>query len=65
MGGEEAVGKLKLLDPGARVIACSGYSEAPVMTSFETYGFAGVLRKPFTPAEVSAALAASGVGAPR
>jgi PAS domain S-box-containing protein len=47
MGGKEAVGALLALDPGARVIVSSGYSNDPIMASFAEYGFAAVLPKPY------------------
>ena len=46
MGGEEAVEKLHAIDPGARVIVSSGYSNDPVMANYADYGFCGMLRKP-------------------
>ena len=48
MGGQETIKKLIEIDPGARVIVASGYSNDPVMADFEPYGFSGVLSKPFT-----------------
>ena len=39
MGGKEAVREIHQLDPGARVIVASGYSNDPVMASFAEYGF--------------------------
>jgi CheY-like chemotaxis protein len=53
MGGQETIKKLIEIDPGASVIVASGYSNDPVMADFESYGFSGVLAKPFT-AEVLA-----------
>lgn len=47
MGGREAVGQLLELDPGARVVVSSGYSQDPVMGDFEKHGFVDVLPKPF------------------
>ena len=47
MGGEEAVKRLRELDPGVRAIASSGLSNAPVMREFRKYGFDGVLPKPY------------------
>jgi signal transduction histidine kinase/ActR/RegA family two-component response regulator len=53
MGGIEAAAKLKELDPAAKLIVSSGYSDAPVMSNFADYGFDGVLPKPWTAAELS------------
>ncbi len=47
MGGKEAVAKLLEIDPGARVIVSSGYSNDTVMEQFLKYGFKGVLTKPY------------------
>jgi signal transduction histidine kinase/CheY-like chemotaxis protein len=53
MGGVETAHRLKELDPGVRLIASSGYSDAPVMASFRDYGFDDVLPKPWTLAQLS------------
>ena len=47
MGGKEAVVKLREIDPHARVIVSSGYSDHPVMSDFREYGFDGALPKPY------------------
>ena len=46
MGGKEAVGKLLEIDPRARVLVSSGYSQDPVMANYADYGFAGRVTKP-------------------
>ena len=56
MGGKEAVAKLLQLDPDARTIVSSGYSNDPVMAEYQKYGFVGVLQKPYTVKELGAAL---------
>jgi CheY-like chemotaxis protein len=56
LGGKKAVGRLRELDPGAKVIVSSGYSEDPVMSSFREYGFDGVLVKPYHIADLAAEL---------
>jgi DNA-binding NtrC family response regulator len=53
MGGKETVGKLLDLDPDAKVIVSSGYSQDPVMADYESYGFIDILAKPYTLDEVS------------
>jgi CheY-like chemotaxis protein len=47
MGGQETVAELLALDPAARVIVSSGYSNDPVMANHRTFGFAAVLSKPY------------------
>jgi two-component system cell cycle sensor histidine kinase/response regulator CckA len=53
MGGVEAAQRLKELDASVRLIASSGYSDAPVMARFRDYGFDDVLPKPWTLAQLS------------
>jgi PAS domain S-box-containing protein len=48
MGGKEAITKLLEIDPAAKAIVSSGYSNDPVMSEPSSYGFAGVLQKPYT-----------------
>ncbi len=52
MGGMEAAVRLKQLDPSARLIGSSGYSDAPVMSDFAKYGFDAVIPKPWTASEI-------------
>ena len=47
MGGQEAMAALLEIDPRARGIVCSGYSNDPVMADFKAYGFQGSCPKPF------------------
>jgi len=65
MGGKEAIAKLKEIDPGVRAIVSSGYSQDPVVAHFRTYGFAGVVGKPYELSDISAVLhqVISGAGA--
>jgi CheY-like chemotaxis protein len=56
MGGVEAAALLKDLDPSAKLIVSSGYSEAPVMSHFTEYGFDAVILKPWTVKEMSEVL---------
>jgi len=52
MGGLETATKLKEIDPASRLIVSSGYSDAPVMSDFARYGFAAVIPKPWSMAEL-------------
>jgi PAS domain S-box-containing protein len=52
MGGKDAIKEILAIDPEAVGIVSSGYADDPVMSSFRQYGFAGVVPKPFTIAEL-------------
>lgn len=56
MGGRQAVGEVLKLDPKAKVIVSSGYSNDKVLSRFSDYGFAGMAAKPYTLAELSKVL---------
>jgi PAS domain S-box-containing protein len=56
VGGLEAVRRLLALDPGARALVSSGYSNDPVLSDHRAHGFRGVVRKPYRVEELSAAL---------
>lgn len=47
MGGQEAIKHLLEIDPDAKAIVSSGYSNAPVMSHFQEFGFTGFLAKPY------------------
>jgi PAS domain S-box-containing protein len=47
MGGEEAAAKLLQIDPAAKIIVSSGYSNDPVMANYRKYGFVAAIAKPF------------------
>ncbi|MBN2574767.1 MAG: PAS domain S-box protein [Deltaproteobacteria bacterium] len=57
MGGCEAVRELLALDPNAKVVVSSGYSQDPVMANYRQYGFCEVLAKPYDLSEMSRVLA--------
>ena len=56
LGGKEAIGRLLEIDPGAKVIVASGYSEDPILSEYRSYGFKGVVSKPFRTEDLGKAL---------
>jgi CheY-like chemotaxis protein len=48
MGAKETVKKLREIDPAAKVIVYSGYTNDPAIVQYSEYGFDGVLTKPFS-----------------
>ena len=48
MGGRETINKLIGIDPNINAIICSGYSNDPIMSEYEKFGFKGVIKKPYT-----------------
>jgi PAS domain S-box-containing protein len=47
MGGKEAVRNILEVDPRAKVIVSSGYSNDPILSKFGDYGFKGMVAKPY------------------
>jgi len=56
MGGKEAIGKLREIDPDIKAIVSSGYSSDPVMADYKRYGFSAVILKPYGMEELSKTL---------
>ncbi len=56
MGGKEAISELRKIDPNVRAVVSSGYSIDDVMADYKSYGFRGVIKKPFTVQEFSEVL---------
>jgi DNA-binding NtrC family response regulator len=48
IGGMEVVQAIHALAPDTTAIVSSGYADSAVMSNFESYGFSGVLAKPYT-----------------
>ena len=65
MGGQEAVRRLLRIDPDARVIVSSGYSDDRTMSRFREYGFCGVIKKPYEIQELARVIHAALADAPR
>lgn len=57
VGGQEAAQKLLQIDPKAKIIVASGYSNDPIMANYQKYGFQAAIAKPFDLKELSNAIA--------
>jgi CheY-like chemotaxis protein len=56
MGGKEVIEILSESYPNVKAIVASGYSNDPVMANHEKYGFIGVISKPYSVQDLSAAV---------
>ena len=56
MGGKEAMARLLEIDPRAKAVVSSGYSDDPIMAEFAKHGFSGVIAKPYRLSELSMVL---------
>ncbi|WP_447971782.1 PAS domain-containing hybrid sensor histidine kinase/response regulator [Nitrospira sp. M1] len=56
MGGRIVIQKLLKIAPSVKAIVVSGYSNDPVLSNFQEYGFHGRISKPFRLGEVSEVL---------
>jgi len=54
LDGEEAFRELRRIDPGVKVLLCSGYSEQEATQRFVGKGLSGFIQKPFTFGELKA-----------
>lgn len=57
MGGKEAAESLLRIDPDARIIVASGYSNDPVMAYHRSFGFRAAISKPYDVAGFTATVA--------
>ena len=47
MGGKEAAREILGLDPNAKIIVSSGYSDDPIIADFKEFGFCAAIAKPY------------------
>ncbi len=47
MDGLEAADRIRKMDPGAKLVVSSGFSEIPAMAHYEKYGFVAAIPKPY------------------
>jgi len=57
MGGQETAEKLLQIDPDAKIIVASGYSNDPVMANYKEHGFLAAIAKPFDLKQLSNVIA--------
>jgi PAS domain S-box-containing protein len=57
MGGKKTVDRLRQMDARVKAIVSSGYSNDPIMSDYQKYGFSGVVEKPFNMRSLGNALA--------
>ena len=56
LGGKETILRLREVDPQVKAIVSSGYSNDPIMSRYQAFGFRGVVAKPYSLAELSRVL---------
>ena len=59
MGGKEAIGELRTIDPAVRAIVSSGYANDEILSHHRDYGFCAVVSKPYEVERLAAAIAAA------
>ena len=58
MGGKETIKQLTAIDPDVKAIVSSGYSNDPVMSNYDQYGFQAAIKKPYLIQQLSDSLKA-------
>jgi DNA-binding NarL/FixJ family response regulator len=58
MGGLETARRIAAIDPEARLIVSSGYSDDPVMANPQEYGFCAAIEKPYKASDITDVLSA-------
>jgi two-component system, cell cycle sensor histidine kinase and response regulator CckA len=56
LGAKETIGELRQINPNAKVIVTSGFSDDPLMTDFQQYGFSSFMPKPYNLTQLSAVM---------
>ncbi len=56
MGGKDAAAKILEINPAAKILISSGYSDDPVMANYQDYGFKFAIKKPFRLHELGTAI---------
>ncbi len=56
LGGKDTIQQLRKFDPQVKAIVASGYSNDPVLSRYATFGFQGMVAKPFRLTELSQVL---------
>ncbi|MCP4657965.1 MAG: GAF domain-containing protein, partial [bacterium] len=57
MGGKEVISHLQAVDSDVRAVVASGYCNDPVMADYHSYGFRGIIEKPFSIRELGQVIA--------
>ena len=57
IGGKQLAREILALDAKAKILVSSGYSDDPVMSEHENFGFWGCLAKPFNRTDLERVLA--------
>lgn len=56
MGGIKTITELLAIDSDVKAIVSSGYSNDPVMSNYQDYGFCGIVPKPYTKSQLAEVL---------